>query len=344
MSFIVTAQGDVERHINITSPYDNSRFPGEDGLPTTYVSLDIFEHDTFDEWLKRVCKTAGCEQRLTRSFVSDEQFTGRFLPTGLPDLAHKGMLLPNKGLPASASSVFGPGFPLDLGARQVAMIKQSSELTQYLQQLQVANGWKMENGFYMEGGVFELPAMRDIVFNMAAKKNSNMVCEIGFNTGHSALMWLLANSYTQVVSFDIMRHPYNSAAAEYLQNRFPNRLEVIEGNSTQSVRKFAAANTHRKCDIVFIDGDHNYDVPFLDIESLREMSHESTLLLMDDLYCGQAYWCDGPSGGWHKAMRKGLLREFECFLNEPVKRGLCTGQYLFDDASVPRPYVNWQSV
>ena len=43
-------------------------------------------------------------------------------------------------------------------------------------------------------------------------------------------------------------------------------------------------------------------------------------------------------------MRNGLLREFECFLNEPVKRGLCTGQYLFDDASVPRPYVNWQSV
>ena len=172
----------MERHINITSPYDNSRFPGKDGLPTTYVSLDIFEHDTFDVWLKRVCKTAGCEQMLTRSFVSDEQFTGRFLPTGLPDLAHEGMLLPNKGLPASASSVFGPGFPLDLGARQVAMIKQSSELTQYLQQLQVANGWKMENGFYMEGGVFELPAMRDIVFNMAAKKNSNMVCEIGFNT------------------------------------------------------------------------------------------------------------------------------------------------------------------
>ena len=80
--------------------------------------------------------------------------------------------------------------------------------------------------------------------------------------------------------------------------------------------------------MVFVDGDHNYDVPFLDLQALQTMSHANTMVVMDDLYC-EASWCDWPTAAWHKSLQMNTLREFECFLADNMQRGLCVGQYLF---------------
>ena len=46
------------------------------------------------------------------------------------------------------------------------------------------------------------------------------VCEIGFNAGHSALVWLLGHTNSTLLSFDLGYHPYTRIAAAYLMKRY----------------------------------------------------------------------------------------------------------------------------
>lgn len=88
--------------------------------------------------------------------------------------------------------------------------------------------------------------------------------QIGTNSGHSALLWLLALPDARVLSFDIGIHrpaargrrvgaPLSRArcarsvvrsAAMYLERRFPGRLSLILGDSTVKVGRSMAHRTH----------------------------------------------------------------------------------------------------
>jgi hypothetical protein len=52
------------------------------------------------------------------------------------------------------------------------------------------------------------------------------VCEVGFNAGHSALLWLTAGA-RRVLSFELGQYPYSGVAVGWLAARFPGRLQVI---------------------------------------------------------------------------------------------------------------------
>jgi hypothetical protein len=79
------------------------------------------------------------------------------------------------------------------------------------------------------------------------------ICEIGFNTGYSALNFLLANPNASLVSFDIFSHSYTSSAADALYSLLPERnIQVIAGDSAKTVPRFAKMFPSFKCDLIFI--------------------------------------------------------------------------------------------
>ncbi|CAN0353313.1 unnamed protein product, partial [Discosporangium mesarthrocarpum] len=106
---------------------------------------------------------------------------------------------------------------------------------------------------------------------------SGTVCEIGFNSGHSSLNWLLSTGpRVRVLSFDIGDHPYVHLARDYLTELFPGRLEVILGDSTDTVPAFAAAAMASGeevgvCNLLFVDGDHSKQGALEDIRNLGGM-------------------------------------------------------------------------
>ena len=68
----------------------------------------------------------------------------------------------------------------------------------------------------------------------AARAPLHTVCEVGFNAGHSALLWLLGAPRARVVSFDIGLYPA-LVGARWLSRRFPGRFTLVQGDSAVSV-------------------------------------------------------------------------------------------------------------
>jgi len=89
------------------------------------------------------------------------------------------------------------------------------------------------------------------------------VSEIGFNAGHSAAIFLNSTNINNCTSFDLCTHTYSSMAKQYMKQKYKHRLTIICGNSQVTIPKY---NSHR-FDLVFIDGGHYNNVPYLDIQN-----------------------------------------------------------------------------
>ena len=77
---------------------------------------------------------------------------------------------------------------------------------------------------------------------------SNNIMEIGFNAGHSCLIYLFSNKNSKITLFDICEHKYTQPCFDYLDNLFPGRLTLIKGDSTETIPKFRRDNPNTKFD------------------------------------------------------------------------------------------------
>jgi hypothetical protein len=50
---------------------------------------------------------------------------------------------------------------------------------------------------------------------------------VGFNAGHSAIAFLLARPNVELVSFDLLEHPYGRPAEAFVATAFPGRHRVF---------------------------------------------------------------------------------------------------------------------
>ena len=109
------------------------------------------------------------------------------------------------------------------------------------------------------------------------------VGEIGFNAGHSSELFLKQRGDIEVYSFDIMDHSYTAYSKEYIDIKYPNRHRLIEGNSVETVPLFFSSNDHLQLDLIFIDGGHDYEVVYNDINNMSAFAHFDTILIIDDM-------------------------------------------------------------
>jgi len=131
---------------------------------------------------------------------------------------------------------------------------------------------------------------------------------VGFNAGHSALLWLLAGA-SRVISFELGKHKYSQLANEWLSARFPGRLLVVMGDSLQTVPTFHTMFTHEKCDIVFVDGGHTSQQAWEDLTHFKELvdlgrnASNGHILLVDDTNM------PGVGEAWAQAQAQGIAVE-----------------------------------
>ena len=110
--------------------------------------------------------------------------------------------------------------------------------------------------------------------------NATNIMEIGFNAGHSSLLYLLANPNSKLTIFDICEHKYTLPCFKYLQSVFPNRLEIFPGDSTKTVPEFSINNPNTKFDLIHIDGAHFGDIPNKDFYNSLKLA--SDIIVWDD--------------------------------------------------------------
>ena len=171
------------------------------------------------------------------------------------------------------------------------------------------------------------PQVEDLIHIIKDKPNVKIM-EIGFNGGHSSELFLEYNKTSTVLSFDIGHHDYVKYGKEYIDRAYPNRHTLIIGNSIDSIPKYK----NETFDIIFIDGDHEYDVAIQDLKNCMCLSNKDTIVILDDTVTSDEYhqsWTIGPTKAWKEFKNKGLLTEHNSKTYEKG-RGMSWGKYIIN--------------
>lgn len=115
------------------------------------------------------------------------------------------------------------------------------------------------------------------ISNLVLQKNLKNVMEIGFNAGFSTLLMLFSNQNINITCFDIGEHKYTLPCYEKIKETFGDRLNLIVGDSTKTLK-----NVNEKYDLIHIDGCHLSEVATSDIINSYRLSKKRTIIIMDD--------------------------------------------------------------
>lgn len=156
-------------------------------------------------------------------------------------------------------------------------------VAQNLDKIMIESGEHPEgNCFHIDGRVFEIArTFRSKRYNLFHEAMTAVnIMEIGFNGGHSCLLFLLANQYSRIQIFDLGNHSYARECYNFLNAIFPNRINVVWGNSLDTLVNF---QSDMKYDLIHIDGGHGVDVLRSDIFQCKRFATTHTRMFIDDI-------------------------------------------------------------
>ena len=162
-----------------------------------------------------------------------------------------------------------------------------------------------------EGNSGTLKEQQFLYWTLGGLSSVRTICEIGFNAGHSALVWLESNPNVHLYSFDLGRHNYTAPMASFLKENYPNRFDIFMGASDVVV-PIVNQKHHISCDILVVDGGHFSNQALKDIVNMKRFAHENSLLIVDDTAFG-AKFCDDVMKSVNKLLKCSYIElQFMC--------------------------------
>jgi predicted O-methyltransferase YrrM len=185
-----------------------------------------------------------------------------------------------------------------------------------------------QHGGIAEGNTNEIFEETQDMQHLVADPRIKTICETGFNGGHGTLRWLLhSNPHAHVYTFDLGEHEYSKPAAEFLEETFSGRLTAIWGDSTETLPAFHRRHSGIKCNLMFVDGGHDYTVAVGDLKNFMAMADpEYHVILIDDVHC-KRNWCKGPQDAWDEMVNSRQITQAMSYTYEHDSRGLAYGTF-----------------
>lgn len=161
------------------------------------------------------------------------------------------------------------------------------------------------------------------------------ICEIGFNAGHSAIIWLHTLPDATYTVFDRHELAWSDVSIEFVAQLFPgqNRFTYIKGEAglgpaLTDYRLQILAGVKRPCDLLAVDGDHSEGPARADFENGALITTQEGYVFADD--CSSSF--PGVQNAWSIVKETGLVQELAC---EEIRdrqfngysKGWCIGQY-----------------
>jgi len=183
---------------------------------------------------------------------------------------------------------------------------------------------------YTEGNIASSEKAMAMYFNVARGPTVKTICEVGFNAGHSAALFLNANPDARVIAFDIGQFQYTLGNLRLMKELFGNRFDYVLGPSAESVPEFRRMFPDVTCDVISVDGDHSTAGTYADLVNFLDFASCRNWVLMDD-----AGW-QSTNAAWQLAKDTGVLTQVECFVDTsprpdfqfmdfPTNRSWCLG-------------------
>ena len=122
---------------------------------------------------------------------------------------------------------------------------------------------------------------------LAERDDINTICEIGFNAGHSAIVWL-HGSAAVLKEFDVgpMKGvPWHNGSRAFIEAIYPSRVQFFIGDSRETVAHYAkrvAAGLEPPCDLWYVDGLHSDNGPSADLHNALRASSPRAYVIADD--------------------------------------------------------------
>ena len=172
--------------------------------------------------------------------------------------------------------------------------------------------------------------------SLAARPSTTLICEVGFNAGYSSWAFLSASPDVTVVSFDLAAYDYSAAAKAHIDEHFPGRHTLIQGDSHSTIAAYAKQHPDARFDVIFVDGDHSVEGARADLEDLRAFATPDTVVIMDDI-TPWLWFGEGPTQAWREAVDAGRILHTQYFrdgehvdeVTPPAARAWAEGRYPF---------------
>ncbi len=147
------------------------------------------------------------------------------------------------------------------------------------------------NCVYQNGTLVPLPFLETKRQNLfRAAEGQRRICEIGFNAGHSALLFLLAAQVESTfVFFDLGEHSYTRPCAEYVEHIGKSQkgadITWVYGDSRTTIPRWIQANPHSlgTFDVVHMDGGHSAECATSDLAFAYLLTKPHGLIVVDDI-------------------------------------------------------------
>lgn len=186
-----------------------------------------------------------------------------------------------------------------------------------------------------DGFVTQSPAEVQLFFESAKQDWVQTICEIGFNAGHGAMLFLQANPKAVVYSFDLALNEYTEPAAQVLEKRFPGRFNLVAGESSATLPRFAKEHPNLRCDLSVVDGGHDEKTVASDLANLRALANPAHhVVYVLDTPCNMD-WCKGRTAAFDAAATR---REILPIARLPIDswRGISSAWFMPEMSSLPQ--------
>lgn len=164
----------------------------------------------------------------------------------------------------------------------------------------------LQSGATITEGSSTLPQLEFLA--KQARSGAKRICEVGFNSGMSAVALLAAVPGAEVVSYDLGEWSCVQPAKDYIDKHYPGRHTLVLGDSKKTLWKGSIG----EFDLSFVDGGHDYKTAWADICAVGPQSKR---VIVDDLQM------PGVEQAYHEAVDMGILRPISIHTDDEVLLG-----------------------